>query len=334
MFALGVTTTPYAPGKPPPIRIPNGITGQPHFNPFQHFNVHANTYPNYPYFQGALTTPLSNDHVPGRLMYSGYKPPKTTEGTKLPRTTSLPKVTKTMDNNSRSPPRQNPTQSYYRSHPTQSYYRPKPTPSYNRPKPSIQEHRINYNSPHTGENSPYMPNFEELKNQYLVGEDLVGKEEDHVLEQQQFHQCKFQRYITNTITSRTNTFTTPSYTSIPLNPAVPNSLQSIQETSKGLETSSHYPPAGYYGKDQLVQFFDSSAKSYNKVSTPTPYEQNDLGENTSSAEIEETITSASSEDPDQPAFGTRLRSKPRSQNRREKDNKHNLQLKEQKYDLE
>ncbi|GBN08674.1 hypothetical protein AVEN_229163-1 [Araneus ventricosus] len=330
VFALGVTNTPFVPGKPPPGRIPNGapgITGKPPLRPFQHFDVHANSYPNFPYFQGAFTTPLAIEPVPGRLMYSGYKPPKTTEGTNMPRTTSLPnqKVTNHAEKSSRRP---------------QS--RPKPTQAYYSPRTPVQDHRMNYYAPNIGINVPPKPNIEGVPREYSylnqprphLNNVSPSHTEEPVPRRRRPSRKRRPRPRTTTTTPTLHiskdispTPTPPeqipppaaaTYTSIPLNPAVPNSLQSAQESAKVIETSSHYPPAGYYGKDQLGQFFDSSSKSYNKASTPQPYEHNDVAESTSSAETEESIASVSSEDPDQPAFGTRLRSKPRGSGRRRK----------------
>ncbi|GFV01922.1 uncharacterized protein TNCV_4978731 [Trichonephila clavipes] len=324
VFALGVTNKPFVPGKPPPVRIPNGIpgiTGPPPLGPFQNFDIHANTYPNFPYFQGAFTTPLTNEPVPGRLMYSGYKPPKSTEGTKLPRTSPYPTkpITKNAD---RRPPRPKPTQAYYS------------------PKSPVQEPRVNYNAHHSGIKPSFKPiiggtpretaQLNQPRANYNTASPGLIEEPRRRRPSRKRRPRPRTTTILPTIQATKEISPTPpppeqippppsDYTSIPLHQEVPNSLQNTKETSKVVETSSHYPPAGYYGKDQLGQFFDSSAKSYNKASTPTAYGYNDLGESTSSAEVEESISSVSSEDPDQPAFGTRLRSKPRSsQNRKRK----------------
>ncbi|KAF8783225.1 U-scoloptoxin(01)-Er1a like protein [Argiope bruennichi] len=329
VFSLGVTNTPFAPVKPSPGRIPNGpqgITGKPPLRPFQHFDVHANNYPNFPYFQGAFTTPLTIEQVPGRLMYSGYKPPKTTEEAKIPRTTSLPhqKVTNHADQSSRRP-----------------QPRPKPTQAYYSPRNPVQEQRMNYYAPNVGFNVPPKPNLEGVPREHSYlnqpRPNLNNVSPSHTEEPPPRRRRPNRkrrprpRMTTTTPAVHISKDISPTpippeqippppatYTSIPLNSAIPNSLQSAQESAKIVETSSHYPPAGYYGKDQLGQFFDSSSKSYNKGSTPKPYEHNNLAESTSSAETEESISSVSSEDPDQPAFGTRLRSKPRGSGRRRK----------------
>lgn len=325
LYALGVTTKPFLPSKPPLSRNPNAILGAPP-GPPQHFQVHSNSYPNYPYFQGNFQTSTTNDPIPGRVMYSGYKPPKSTTGTKLPRTTRMPnRERKVKPENVNRPPssRPRPPQSYYQvtNRPPKEFYNNYKEPSTRSRTPSKSNgdapqktFGLTSPSPNTSNSSPYM------------SENPVPRRRPY--------KKRRPRPSTTSTTSSAHFYkdispTPPpaeqippplaDFTSLPLQQEVKNSLQNNQDGSKTTESSSLYPPAGYYGKDQLVQFFDSSSKSYNKASTPKSIDHNDLGENTSSAEIDETVTSLSSgEDSDQPAFGTRLKGKSEGQRRKKK----------------
>ncbi|KAG8184234.1 hypothetical protein JTE90_013210 [Oedothorax gibbosus] len=323
LYALGVTNKPFLPSQPPPGRSPNSIVGAP---PAQHFPAHSNSYPNYPYFQGSLTTPIADGQIPGRVMFSGYKPPKTTIGTKLPRTTRMPNRERKVkpENGSRpSSSKPRPSQSYYHvtNSPPQTYYNTYKEPRGRTPYEEALHKTFGSTSPSPvySSSSPESP-----------------------IPRRRPYKKRRPRPPTSSSTASSHVSPTPrppeqvppplaDFTSLPLQNEAKNSIQNTKD-SKPSESSSLYPPAGYYGKDQLLQFFDSSSKSYNKASTPKSMDHNDLGENTSSAEVDETVTSLSGgDDSEQPAFGTRL--KGNSDGRKRKKKRQPIQAPTQKSEV-
>ncbi|KFM76844.1 hypothetical protein X975_19821, partial [Stegodyphus mimosarum] len=318
VYALGVTTKPFMPAKPPPVRplapgkIPPG--------PFQPFDVHANAYPNFPYFQGAFTTPISHEPVVGRLMYSGYKPPKSTVATKPPKSNSRPdKEQKEASSNSGRSNRS-------RAKHVQSHFS-------SQSRPAIEEHSNYKAMTDIQGRSKQKPNIEDSfrdqsfkpPRQNLANMSSTSSEDIIPRKRRPGRRRRPRPYSTSTSPTahiRNNISPTPpppeqippppaDYTSAPYRHEISNALPAIKENPTVPETSSLYPPAGYYGKDQLGQFFDSSSKSHKKESNQKPHQQREFGESTSSAESEESVLSFSSED-GEPAFGTRLRSKSRS----------------------
>ncbi|XP_054719141.1 uncharacterized protein LOC129228485 [Uloborus diversus] len=324
VYALGVTSKPFAPVKQVPPRPPSNIPRK-FPRPYESMDGLIDSYPNFPYFQGASTTPISNEPAVGRLMYSGYKPPKSTLGTKPPKTSlHTKKERKESSTEAKNASRSKTKPSYYSYHETQA------TP--------VREHRNNYDeSKHRG-NTISKPNSENTSKdtsefkaptQNLSTSFSTSSEEGVPRKRRPVRRRKPKPQ--SSTTAGTNTLndispTPPPPEQIPPPPAVyttkpaqyetPEPPLSFRENNKPPETSSIlYPPAGYYGKDQLGQFFDSSAKSYKKTSTPKPYQQKYLGESVASDELKDSVESFSAEYGDEPAFGTRLKSKPRTQAR-------------------
>lgn len=339
VFALGVTNKPILTAPDPrPARPPSGGPNLPPRNlpgPYNPFSVHANSYPNFPYFQGAFTTPISNEPVAGRLMYSGYKPPKSTIGTRPPKPPVKNKDRKASESNSNRS-RTKPTQDYFEvplrpmreSH--VSYTEEVLSKSRPRERPNFQEYPtehkdIKYSRP----NSNNSPSSNEVPRKRKPG-----------------RRRRPRPYTTTTQGSSISNDISPTppppeqippppaeYTSKPSHQEVLSSLPSSSEGTRVHETSSHFPPAGYYGKDQLVQFFDSSSKSSENTDNPKSRHKN-FGESRSNIESDNSASSISFDESNEPVFGTRLRSKPSTESRnRQSKNKQPPRLQTQKSEI-
>lgn len=341
VFALGVTNKPILPpldsGQP---GSPNGILKPPPRGPplpYNPFNVHANSYPNFPYFQGAFTTPISNEPVTGRIMYSGYKPPKSTVGTKPPKYPTKNKDRKTSESNSNRS-RAKPNQEYFEmpNKPMRdshiSYTEEVISKGRGREKPRFDGHLRDQGDPNL-----YRQNF----NKNPSNSNEVPRKRKPA------RRRRPRPYPTTTQGSSVLSDISPTppppeqippppadYTSRPSQHEVYSSLPSFSDGSKVHETSSHFPPAGYYGKDQLVQFFDTSSKPHQKSTSPKPNYDRKLGESRSNIEPDDSIENISIEDGNEPVFGTRLRSKsPETPRKRQSKHKQPPRLQTQKNEV-
>nr|XP_042906124.1 uncharacterized protein LOC107447809 [Parasteatoda tepidariorum] len=315
-FGLNVPPQPYHPRQQIPPNGPNSIQGviansQPAFT---QYGVHANSYPNFQYFQSPYATTISDEPVPGRIMYSGYKPPKTTAGTKMPKTTRQ-----------QSPPRKERPNENKRPHrqrtipPPSGYYTVTPSAVIGQ---YVQYHEVPNQRGTTSRNPktsmvtdyPGQNSAKTLNTDHSVGiNDSVPRKR----KPGRRRRPRPPQYISTTevVPASNDISPTPpppeqipappaEYTSKPLHRESSSYSQTPKDNFKAAETSSLYPPAGYYGKDQVVQFFE---RPQPKAPASKYYQQNDLGESTASAEVEESVTSYSEEDPDQPVYGARLK---------------------------